>query len=150
MDISNPGRPLINTDRFFVDEYVSRNEGLADIMRRMGFCEEKGSGTDKARINSELYKLPPMRFSVSENKTTVTLFSYRPLSEINKQEIQAACYQDACIKSNAWQLYRKHPNLHFRCKFECKIRNLLMFSVYCGETGSRTYTFKKYHKIANY
>lgn len=97
MDISNPGLPLINTDRF-IDEYVSRNESLADIMRRMGFCEEKGSGMDKALINSELYKLPPMRFSVSENRTTVTLFSYRPLSEINKQERLAACYQHACIK----------------------------------------------------
>lgn len=97
MDISNPGLPLINTDRF-IDEYVSRNESLADIMRRMGFCEEKGSGMDKALINSEFYKLPPMRFSVSENRTTVTLFSYRPLSEINKQERLAACYQHACIK----------------------------------------------------
>ena len=97
MDISNPGLPLINTDRF-IDEYVSRNESLADIMRRMGFCEEKGSGMDKALINSELYKLPPMRFSVSENRTTVTLFSYRPLSGINKQERLAACYQHACIK----------------------------------------------------
>ena len=97
MDISNPGLPLINTDRF-IDEYVSRNESLADIMRRMGFCEEKGSGMDKALINSELYKLPPMRFSVSENRTTVTLFSYRPLAEINKQERLAACYQHACIK----------------------------------------------------
>lgn len=64
-------------------------------MRRMGFCEEKGSGMDKALINSELYKLPPMRFSVSENRTTVTLFSYRPLSGINKQERLAACYQHA-------------------------------------------------------
>ena len=52
---------------------------------------------DKALINSELYKLPPMRFSVSENRTTVTLFSYRPLSEINKQERLAACYQHACL-----------------------------------------------------
>lgn len=97
MDISNPGLPLINTDRF-IDEYVSRNESLADIMRRIGFCEEKGSGMDKALINSELYKLPPMRFSVSENRTTVTLFSYRPLSEITKQERLAACYQHACLK----------------------------------------------------
>ena len=97
MDISNPGLPLISPDRF-IDEYVSRNESLADIMRRMGFCEEKGSGMDKALINSELYKLPPMRFSVSENRTTVTLSSYRPLSEINRQERLAACYQHACIK----------------------------------------------------
>jgi predicted HTH transcriptional regulator len=39
--------PLISPDRF-IDNYQSRNEDLADIMRRMGFCEEKGSGMDKA------------------------------------------------------------------------------------------------------
>ena len=46
VEISNPGVPLISDDRF-IDEYVSRNEIFADIMRRMGFCEEKGSGLDK-------------------------------------------------------------------------------------------------------
>jgi len=46
IDISNPGNPLIKPERF-IDEYVSRNEKLADLMRRMGFCEEKGSGLDK-------------------------------------------------------------------------------------------------------
>ena len=46
IEISNPGDPLIIPDRF-IDSYISRNEMLADIMRRMGFCEEKGSGLDK-------------------------------------------------------------------------------------------------------
>ena len=124
MDISNPGLPLINTDRF-IDEYVSRNESLADIMRRMGFCEEKGSGMDKALINSELYKLPPMRFSVSENRTTVTLFSYRPLSEINKQERLAACYQHACIKYVSGDLM---TNQSLRERLEKKKKNYPMIS----------------------
>ena len=97
MEISNPGIPLISTDRF-IDEYVSRNDSLADIMRRMGFCEEKGSGMDKAMTGSETYMLPPLRFTVSENRTTVTLFSYRPLSELTRQEKLAACYQHACLK----------------------------------------------------
>lgn len=35
VEISSPGQPLISTDRF-IDEYQSRNEKLADIMRRMG------------------------------------------------------------------------------------------------------------------
>ncbi len=26
----------------------------------------------------------------------------------------------------------------------------LIFKIYCGETGSRTYAFRKYHKIANH
>lgn len=97
MEISNPGIPLISTDRF-IDEYISRNDSLADIMRRMGFCEEKGSGMDKAMTGSETYMLPPLRFTVSENRTTVTLFSYRPLSELTRQEKLAACYQHACLR----------------------------------------------------
>ena len=40
IEISNPGNPLITPDRF-IDSYISRNERLADIMRRLGFCEEK-------------------------------------------------------------------------------------------------------------
>lgn len=40
IEISNPGNPLITPDRF-IDSYISRNEKLADLMRRMGFCEEK-------------------------------------------------------------------------------------------------------------
>ena len=46
MEISNPGKPFISPDRF-IDEYQSRNERLADLMRRLGICEEKGSGVDK-------------------------------------------------------------------------------------------------------
>ncbi|GHT30718.1 hypothetical protein AGMMS49574_11040 [Bacteroidia bacterium] len=31
--ISNPGQPLIVPERF-IDEYISRNEKMADLMRR--------------------------------------------------------------------------------------------------------------------
>jgi len=46
IEFSNPGQPLISVERF-IDEYQSRNDSFADIMRRMGICEEKGSGMDK-------------------------------------------------------------------------------------------------------
>lgn len=32
----------------------------------------------------------------------------------------------------------------------CIICTVLIFKTISGETGSRTYTFKKYHKIASY
>jgi len=41
IEITNPGKPLITTLRF-IDEYKSRNEKLADCMRRLGICEELG------------------------------------------------------------------------------------------------------------
>lgn len=49
IEISNPGKPIITVDRF-IDEYQSRNEKLADLMRRLHICEEKGSGIDKALV----------------------------------------------------------------------------------------------------
>lgn len=67
-------------------------------MRRMGICEEKGSGMDKTIFYIELYQLPPLRVQVQENRTTVTMFAYRKFAEIEKWERVAACYQHACLK----------------------------------------------------
>ncbi len=97
IEISNPGLPLISTQRFF-DEYQSRNDSLADVMRRMGICEEKGSGLDKVIFYIEMYQLPPLRILVQENRTNVTLFAYRKFAELNRQERISACYQHACLK----------------------------------------------------
>jgi ATP-dependent DNA helicase RecG len=97
IEISNPGTPLISTERF-IDEYQSRNESLADLMRRLGFCEEKGSGMDKAITANELYQLPAVRFQVQEKRTTVSIFAYKGWSETNKEERIQACYQHTCLK----------------------------------------------------
>ena len=35
-------------------------------------------------------------------------------------------------------------------KKQCKSRKCLIYTVLSGERGSRTYAFKKYHKIANH
>ena len=97
IEISNPGTPLISSDRF-IDEYVSRNEKLADLMRRMGFCEEKGSGMDKVIFNNELYQLPAINVLVQERRTTVCLYAYKSLNDTDKKEKIRACYQHACLK----------------------------------------------------
>nr|WP_305069925.1 ATP-binding protein [Flavobacterium covae] len=85
IEISNPGIPLITPDRF-IDSYISRNENFADLMRRMGFCEEKGSGMDKVIFNNELYQLPPINVIVDENRTRITLYSYKTLNDLDKKE----------------------------------------------------------------
>lgn len=97
VEISSPGQPLISTDRF-IDEYQSRNEELADIMRRMGFCEEKGSGMDKALASIEQYQLPPIKYRVSDIRTTIILSEYKTWSDTSKEERIQACYQHACLK----------------------------------------------------
>ncbi len=53
MEITNPGRPLVSPDRFL----DTRNEALASFMRRVGICEERGSGVDKVVFQTEFYQL---------------------------------------------------------------------------------------------
>ena len=67
-------------------------------MRRMGFCEEKGSGMDKAVFHNELYQLPAIKITVNENKTIITLFAYQPLNKMDRDDRIRACYQHACLK----------------------------------------------------
>lgn len=85
-------------DYVLIDEYNSRNSSLADLMRRLGICEELGSGLDKAVAAIELFQLPPLRFTVQEARTTVTLFAYRKYADLDRQERIYACYQHACLK----------------------------------------------------
>lgn len=97
MEITNPGRPFIPTDRF-IDEYQSRNERLADLMRRMGICEEKGSGVDKVIDATEVYQLPAPDFRVGERHTTVVLFSHKSFEEMDRKDRIRACYQHCCLR----------------------------------------------------
>ncbi len=97
IEISNPGKPTINTDRF-IDEFQSRNEALASAMRRIGFCEEKGSGIDIVVNLSEVYQLPAPDFRVSEIRTTAVLFAPKSLAEMDKKDRVRACYQHCCLR----------------------------------------------------
>lgn len=98
MEITNPGVPLVKTERFLDSPPKSRNEALASLMRRIGVCEERGSGVDKVVFQSELYQLPAPLFEVVESSTKVTLFSHRTLSRMDKNDRVRATYLHACLK----------------------------------------------------
>lgn len=119
IEISNPGIPLITPERF-IDEYISRNEKLADLMRRMGFCEEKGSGLDKVIFNNELYQLPAINVIISEHRTKVILYSYKTLNETDKKDKIRACYQHACLK---YVSNEKMTNQSLRERFKIEEHN---------------------------
>lgn len=119
-----PGQPLISVERF-IDEYQSRNDSLADIMRRMGICEEKGSGMDKTIFYVELYQLPPVRFQLYESRTTATVFSYRKFADLDKSERVRACYQHACLK---YVSNEKMNNQSFRTRLGIEDKNYPMAS----------------------
>lgn len=119
IEISNAGTPLVTPDRF-IDAYLSRNEKLADLMRRIGFCEEKGSGLDKVIFFNELYQLPPINVIVAENRTRLTMYCYKTLNKLDKKEKIRACYQHACLK---YVSNEKMTNQSLRERFKIEDHN---------------------------
>jgi ATP-dependent DNA helicase RecG len=96
IEISNPGIPPIQVERF-IDEYRSRNEHLADLMRRFGICEEKGSGIDKVVRAAEVYQLPAPDFRIGETRTTAVLFAHQDFADMSRSDRIRACYQHCCL-----------------------------------------------------
>lgn len=97
IEISNPGKPMLSPQRF-IDGYQSRNEQLAAAMRRIGFCEEKGSGIDKVIFEVEVWQLPAPDFRVNETHTLAILFAHKGFNEMNKADKIRACYQHCALQ----------------------------------------------------
>ena len=98
IEITNPGGSLVKTDRMIDLPPRSRNEALASLMRRMGMCEEQGTGLDKVIISVEINQLPPPKFQEIEGTMRVVLFSPRPFAEMSVMDRVRACYQHSIIK----------------------------------------------------
>lgn len=98
MEITNPGLPLVKTDRFLDSPPKSRNEMIASFMRRIGVCEERGSGVDKVVFQTEFYQLPAPIFETKNEHTCSVLFAHRELREMDKEDRIRACYLHACLK----------------------------------------------------
>lgn len=98
IEISNPGKPLIPTFRFIDHSPKSRNEKLAYFMRRINICEERGSGIDKVVFQCELYQLPAPSFMEEDTYIKATLFAYKSLKQMDKEDKVRACYQHCCLK----------------------------------------------------
>jgi ATP-dependent DNA helicase RecG len=97
IEISNPGEPMVPVERF-IDGYQSRNERLADLMRRMGACEEKSSGIDKVVNSVEAFQLPAPDFTTTHNRTVAVVFGHRQFETMNRADRTRACYQHAALK----------------------------------------------------
>ena len=98
IEITNGGRPLIDTLRFLDEPPQSRNEELASLMRRLNICEERGSGVDKTVSSCEFYQLPAPDFRATTNHTVATLFAPQKLSTMDSKDKIRACYQHACLR----------------------------------------------------
>ncbi len=98
IEITNPGEPLVDTQRFVDTPPKSRNDALASMMRRFRICEERGSGIDKVVAQIELYQLPAPLFEVPPGFTRTVLFAYKPLNHMDKQDRVRAVYLHTCLR----------------------------------------------------
>jgi len=125
LEITNPGEPLVAVDRFLDSLPRSRNEALASFMRRVGVCEERGSGVDKVVFETEFYQLPPPRWERPDGALRVALFAYRALKDMDKQERAHACYLHACLR---YVLRDPMTNTSLRERFGIEAKNSAMAS----------------------
>ena len=113
VEISNPGEPIVPVERF-IDGYQSRNERLADLMRRMGICEEKSSGIDKVIHAAEVYQLPAPDFRAGHRRTIVTIYGPRDFEDMDRNDRIRACYQHCVLK---WVMKERMTNQSLRERF---------------------------------
>jgi predicted HTH transcriptional regulator len=125
LEITNPGNPLVDTNRFIDHAPRSRNEMLASLMRRMNICEERGSGVDRALAAIELGQLPAPEFQGDSQFTRVTVFAYRSFKEMSRVDRVRACYQHCCLR---WVCRELMTNATFRERLGIDPKNYSMVS----------------------
>lgn len=113
VEISNPGEPIVPVERF-IDGYQSRNERLADLMRRFGICEEKSSGIDRVVESAEILQLPAPEFLVSFKRTVVVIHGPRRFKDMDGSDRVRACYQHCVLQ---WVLRKQMTNQSLRDRF---------------------------------
>lgn len=120
IEITNPGKPLVSTDRFVDTPPTSRNNRVASLMRRFRLCEERGSGIDKVVYEVELYQLPAPLFEIPGEFTRVVLFAHQQFKDMDKSDRIRACYLHACL---CYVTRRKMTNATLRERFGVADRN---------------------------
>jgi ATP-dependent DNA helicase RecG len=103
-EITNPGRSLVDIQRIVDNPPKSRNEKIASLMRRLGICEELGSGWDRIVLDSEAHKLPPPKIVEYEESTRVTVYEAMKFTDISYNDKIRACYLHAtlCFMSDSY------------------------------------------------
>jgi predicted HTH transcriptional regulator len=106
--------------RFLDTPPQSRNEALASFLRRIGICEERGSGVDKVVSETEFAQLPAPLFEIIGNHTRAVLFAHKTFTEMDKADRIRACYLHSCLQ---YVQRKKMTNTTLRNRFGIEKRN---------------------------
>ena len=118
VEISSLGEPMVPVERF-IDGYETRNERLADLMRRMGICEERSSGIDRVIETAEDYQLPPPEFFEAHRRMLVRMFGPMPFESMGRDDRIRACYQHCALR---WVMGEQMTNQSLRERFKLSKR----------------------------
>lgn len=133
IEITNPGKPLIDPLRFVDHSPESRNEFLARFMRRLNICEERGSGIDKVVFECEYNQLPAPEIIAGENYTRIILYGLKKFKDMDKPDKIRACYLHSCLKIVSGEYM---TNQSLRDRFGIEEHNYSIASRIIGDTKS--------------
>ena len=98
IEISNPGKCMVEINRLVDSPPKSRNELIAALSRRMKMCEEAGGGWDKVVIACEAMHLPAPKVNPYDDSFKVTLRTRVEFRDLSFEDKIWTCYLHACIK----------------------------------------------------
>ncbi|MDR2472207.1 MAG: AAA family ATPase, partial [Tannerella sp.] len=125
IEMTNPGTPLVDVNRFIDAPPTSRNEKIALLMRRFEICEQRGSGIDRAIQAIEDAYLPAPEFIKGDNYTKVFIYPKRTFSQMSREDRIRACYQHCCLK---YMEKEQMTNQSFRKRMGIEDENTAMVS----------------------
>ena len=114
IDISNGGGCLFDASRIIDHSPKSRNEPLAEAMRRLNICERRGSGVDRTIDAIQQLQLPPPKFIDQGDAFIVKMYSHRKYADFTEEEKQRACVQ--FVELN-FELGKSTTNEELRLRF---------------------------------
>ena len=130
MEITNPGAPLVHTQRFIDCGPLSRNPSVASFMSRAGICGNRGSGWDKIVSRSEFYQLPAPLLDSAAGSTRAVLFAPRTSARMDKAERVRTIYWHACLR---WVNHAFVTNASVRERFGMQARDTWRAAALIGE-----------------
>jgi predicted HTH transcriptional regulator len=136
IEITNPGEPLVDVNRFIDTPPKSRNERIAILMRRFNICEQRGSGVDRAIEAVEKAYLPAPKFIKGEGYTKVEIYPKMTYAEMSRDDRIRACYQHCCLK---YMLNGKMTNQSLRERLGVEEQNASMVSRLIKDTVNNGY-----------
>jgi predicted HTH transcriptional regulator len=131
IEMTNPGTPLVDVNRFIDTPPKSRNEKIAILMHLFDLCELRGSGIDRAIEAVEKAILPAPKFIRGDFYTKVVIYPKKTFAQMTGEDRIRACYQHCCLK---YMANEQMTNQSFRKRMGINEKNYSMVSRMIKET----------------